>query len=282
MKVLVTGWRGFIGKNVTEYLESKGCEIIKFGGDLTDFANITQSFSENPDAVVHLAAYGNDSSHDQILPQGTAKTLETNVVGTSLLISEFIKSSARTFINIGSSSEYGTQRTPLSIKTPLEGITPYARSKAAVSTLLDGLHVDGKYFRTLRLFSVFGPYEKENRLIPTVFRSAVTGQTMPLSSGVHDFIHVKDVCRSILHLLEMPEICPSITHAASGVQYTNQEVVELVEKVTSRVVSTRPVDKMRTFDTTNKWVSDTRSLLLDPIYTFQEGLEATWQWIQNN
>lgn len=281
-RVLVTGWRGFVGKNLVQYLEQHGYQVIKFQGDITNEVDVSENFNDSLYAVIHLAAYGNDSSHNQQTPAGIAKTLRVNVLGTTNLLSEFINSQARVFINTGSSSEYGTHNQQLSPKTVLEGPTPYARTKAAISTLLDGLHVDGKFFKTMRLFSVYGPYEKENRLIPTVFSAAQTGATMPIVNAVHDFVYVSDVCRAYLHLLEMPEICPPITHAASGRQYSNQEVVDLISEITGKTVNTYPVRQLRSFDTSNKWVSSSRSILVGPEYTLEQGLRKVWQFLQSN
>lgn len=282
MKVLITGWRGFIGKNLIPYLEKNGHTVIKMGENLMDYENIHNAFAEQPDAVIHLAAYGNDSSHDQKTVEGITKTIETNVVGSALLVSEFIKSKARVFINTGSSSEYGIHRESLKPTLTLEGETPYARSKAALSTLLYNLDVEGKHFKTIRLFSVYGPHEKENRLIPTAFRAAMTGETMPVSLAVHDFVYIDDVCRSYLHLLEMPEICPPITHAASGKQYTNQDVIDLIQDITGMEINTYPVSQLRSFDTSFKWVSNVGPIVAEPIYTLSEGLKKTWQFLLNN
>jgi nucleoside-diphosphate-sugar epimerase len=277
VKVLITGSKGFIGKNLVNYLRSEGCQVVEFEGDITKRADIKQSFTNHIDAVVHLSAYGNDSSHDQKTDSGIAQTLHTNIIGTTQLIEKFIHSEAKTFIFAGSSSEYGTQKEPMSTESTLDGKTPYALSKIAISNLLKGLDVPSKRFKVLRLFSVYGLYEKPNRLIPTAFRCSLTGETMPIADGVHDFVHVSDVCKSVLKLLDEPRTTPTISHVASGIQYSNQEVLETIEQITGNKINTYPRNNIRPADTNFSWVSDKKSILIQPTYSLKDGLTEVWK-----
>ncbi len=271
----MTGSRGFIGTNLKAFLTHHGHEIVDFEGSVEQLDVVKINFIQDFDAVIHLAAYGNDSSHDQNTQDGVMRTLNTNILGSTYLIDEFIRSKAKLFIFAGSSSEYGKQSKPMTANTRLDGTNPYATTKAAISSILSNLQVDGKMFRVVRLFSVYGDHEKQNRLIPTAFRCAVTGEEMPLGDGVHDFVHIDDLCNNFLHLLSMPEICPVVSHIASGKQYSNQEVIKIVEEVTEKKIRTRPVGKLRTFDT-QCWVSDLESILIKPKVSLKQGLAQIW------
>lgn len=279
MKILITGSRGFVGSNLSSFLRSHGHEVIDFEGSVEQKDVITLNFVQDFDAVIHLAAYGNDSSHDQSTTQGVIRTIETNLIGTSHLINEFIRSKAKLFIFAGSSSEYGEQPRAMSIYTPLDGKNLYATTKSAISNILSHLtSLEDKQFRVIRLFSVYGEHEKHNRLIPTAFRCAIDGKTMPLGEGVHDFVHISDVCETFLHVLTNPD-CPPVIHAATGIQYSNAEVIKLVEEVTGKKIHTKTVEKLRTFDT-QCWVSDRDSIVVKPKLSFKQGLEQIWSTLK--
>lgn len=271
----MTGSRGFVGTNLKSFLTKHGFEVVDFEGSIDQKDVVLINFIQDFDAVIHLAAYGNDSSHDQTSTDGVIRTLETNILGSIYLINEFIKSKAKLFIFVGSSSEYGQQSKPMTVNTPLDGTNPYALTKASISTLLSNLQVEGKTFRVVRLFSVYGEHEKANRLIPTAFRCAMSGEEMPLGEGVHDFVHVDDVCNNFLHLLAMPEICPVVSHIASGVQTSNREIIQEIEAITHKKIYTKVVEKLRTFDT-QCWVSAQDSILIKPKLSLRQGLEKVW------
>lgn len=278
MTIAILGKHGFVGKNLTSFLEKQGENVLQSDVDVLDPTQLGVLFAQKPQIVINLAAYGNDSTHDQQSPEGIDRTIRTNI--PIELLSQFIRSESKVFIQAGSSSEYGKHDVPLSVDLPLNGETPYAKSKAAFSTLLKGMDVDGKTFRTLRLFSVYGEGEAPHRFIPTALRAARDGETIPLSKGSHDFVHIDDVCRAFYRIILDARSTPLISHAASGVQYSNLEVIEYIEKITGKHIHTYP-EILRSFDT-SFWVSNTKDILVSPELSLEEGLRKTWQSLLKN
>ena len=55
MKVLVTGWRGFLGSHLVEKLKKEGHDVILFKGDVRNYADCLKE-SKGCDLISHLAA----------------------------------------------------------------------------------------------------------------------------------------------------------------------------------------------------------------------------------
>lgn len=278
MKISIIGASGFVGKNLTKFLRDQGEEVLTDKVNILQHDDIKNLFNRKPDVIINLASYGNDSLHDQKTTEGINKTLRTNIPID--LICEFLTSDTKLFIQAGSSSEYGIHNTPLSVDTPPKGETPYSYSKELFSSLLQSLSIEGKTLRTLRLFSVYGPHEAQHRFIPTLLRVAQTDETIPLSEGSHDFIHVDDVCRSFYRIIQDPHSVAPITHSASGNQLSNQEVVQCIEKVTGKKINTYS-KILRSFDSPC-WVSDKKDILIQPEISFEEGIQKLWESQLNN
>lgn len=279
MNILLIGHKGFIGKNLKDYLEKRGHLVIPFEGDIINFSDCIVNFQNKFDALINLAAYGNNSAHLKGLA-GDNRTIDTNLIGTINLIKLFLISNAKTFIIAGSSSEYGSINKPLSVDTlPIkDGQTMYSVTKKTISELFKGLDgISHKNFKVLRLFTVYGKGEADNHLIPTILRSIKEGSTMPLASGSHDFVYIEDVCRAFERLLT--GISPTISHAATGKQYTNLQVVKTIEKITKKKLLFYKSPQMYKYDR-RIWVSDPKSILVKPKYDLEKGLKK-WLKLSN-
>lgn len=278
MKILLTGANGFIGKNLLQHLEKKGHEVISFTGDIVNLKDCFVNFEQDIDAVIHLAAYGNNSKHFQNNKNYlNNQTIDVNLIGTLNLVKLFLLSKAKVFITAGSSSEYGVINKPLSIETTpsIKGQNIYSVTKETISELFKGLNlISDKRFHVLRLFTVYGKGEAENHFIPTILRSLHENTTMPLSSGSHDYVYIRDVCRAFEKLLTKG---PVVSHAATGKQYTNLQVIKLIEKITKKKVHYYKVSKLYTYDR-KVWVSDKKSILTKPKYTLEQGLR---EWLNS-
>lgn len=158
MEYFVTGRGGFFGKNVCQF-------INKMGGELVD--TITEGCT-----VVHLAAYGNHS-----FQQEPEKIIKANIIDLGGLAHAAQKNNVVKFYNISSSS----------VTLPVQ--TMYSASKMFGETMINALK--DERFVNVRPYSVYGIGEAEHRFIPTVIRHLESGETMKLAQNSrHDWIYV--------------------------------------------------------------------------------------------
>ena len=238
-KYLITGATGFIGQNLTR----------KLNGDLYLFSRdeeIEEAVSfERPDYIFHLAAeiYNED------------KMFESNIKLTHRLLEATKDLDYKAMVIVGSSSEYGLKDHPIREDEILEPFHFYAATKGAASLL--AISHAKKYQKPImiaRPFSVYGRFEPEHRFIPTAIRSIKNHNVLPLAPGSHDFIHVDDFVDGLITLSQNPEI-GEIYNFGTGNQFTNLEVVSIIEEVTGKKMNYELVPKMREFDT-DCWVCD--------------------------
>jgi dolichol-phosphate mannosyltransferase len=276
VRALVTGAGGFVGANLVEELAQQGHDVVAWvrpgsdnwrldhlTGDI-DVADVDLLDPEaihggvahaKPDWVFHLAAHGAYSWQ-----RDPEIIMQTNLVAAVHLLSACQQHGFEAFINAGSSSEYGNKdHAPLESELP-EPNSDYAVMKAA--TTLHGRFVarrDDVHVVTLRLYSVFGPWEQPGRLMPTLVARGLRGELPPLVSPdtPRDFISVRDTNRALLAAARHTELeRGSVLNIGSGVQTTLREVVEIARAELG--IDAEPewgTEPQRSWDT-NVWVSD--------------------------
>ncbi len=148
----------------------------------------------HPKTIFNLSAYGAYSKQNN-----SNLIYETNVVGT-LNILEQCKG-IHAYIHAGSSSEYGLNSTNPSENSELMPNSHYSVSKISVSYLL-------KYFAqqqqlpclNLRLYSIYGPWEEPDRLIPKLVDFGLQNNYPPLADPdtSRDFVYVDDCVEAFI------------------------------------------------------------------------------------
>ena len=232
--ILVTGGAGFIGANfIYMLLEERPTWKIICVDALTYAANIHtlcaamehENFTfykedirnrdgifklfeaEKPDIVVNFAA---ESHVDRSIADPTV-FLETNILGTAVLMDACRKYGVRRFHQVGTDEVYGDlplDRPDLFFteETPIRTSSPYSTSKASADLLALA------YFRTYglpvtvsRCSNNYGPYQFPEKLIPLMIGNAMHDKPLPVYGtgvNVRDWLYVKDHCRGILAVLE--------------------------------------------------------------------------------
>lgn len=229
--VYVSGSNGFIGRHLTPHLE--GCTPIPH--EILDTIPLGEY-----DRFFFLSTYGNMYSHTD-----TNKIIKANVSDLIHVIGQSNFEGARpfkSFVFVSSSS------------VRLKRQTAYSRTKTAAEEIL--LSYMEKYNAPIcivRPFSITGVGEQPEHLIPTLIRSCMTGEKMDfVPEPIHDFIDVEDVVSGILNL--STHGAKGIFELGSGVSHTNQEVLELVEKITGKKANINRVSQLRDYDNKD-WVS---------------------------
>ena len=189
--------------------------------------------SARPDWVFHLAAHGAYSWQ-----RDAELIMQTNLVSTVRLLAACQRHGFAAFVNAGSSSEYGFQD-----HAPREDELPEPNSDYAVMKAAATLHCrfvaqrDDVHVVTLRLYSVYGPWEEPGRLMPTLVARGLEGRLPPLVSPdtPRDFVSVRDTERAFLLAAERTDLeRGSVFNIGSGRQTTLREVVEVGARAAGR------------------------------------------------
>ncbi len=252
-RILITGAGGFIGGYLYRKLRKQGAKIKRLRQeDWPKINTIVKLF--HPTEIYHFAAYGNQYGQQDIF-----ETYEANLFKLLKLLGACQEIKYKSFINVGSSSEYGEKNKPMNEKDFLEPDTYYAASKAA-GTLLSRVWAiqKEKPVVTVRPFTVTGVGEQQNHLIPTLIRSCLSKEKMKfVKDPVHDFIDVDDFVRGVLVVAKHADKYKGeVFNIGSGKQYTNEEVRIIVERVAKRKANIEEVKSLRTYDTSQMWLAN--------------------------
>jgi nucleoside-diphosphate-sugar epimerase len=162
--------------------------------------------------------------------------------------------------------------------------TMYEATKGASTLLCQGYANEyNKPIVTVRPFSVYGVYESDNRLIPTLFRNFKNNTISKISVGVHDFIYIDDFIDGVLSVLYSEEeiIQGDIVHFGSGVQYSNLEVFNIMKTIFNSNLEFEKIDNIfNRYDSLN-WVADISyaksKYKFNPKYTLETGLREIYE-----
>jgi nucleoside-diphosphate-sugar epimerase len=303
MKAVVTGAGGFVGANLVRHLLERGDEPIAMlrpetsswrlkditadvrieFADLTHPDDVLRSVRElRPDVIFNLSASG-------AYPWQTDldEMLAVNVRATETLLEAARLMDAR-LVQAGSSSEYGFADRATA---ELDRVAPnsyYAVTKAAATHLCRLAAAQyGQHAVTLRLYSVYGPWEQPGRLMPTLVDRALDGTYPPLvaPTTARDFVWIDDVCDAFVRAATTDlEDRGAVLNVASGVQTTLRSLVEIVQPLfgieSDPMWSSMPA---RSWDTA-VWVGDpstTADLIgWTAVTSFEYGLRALAAWMR--
>jgi len=277
MKIAISGSGGFLGTNFIRRCKELDYEVYPIlTEDLYDFDKLQKILiKQNPEIILHLAAYGNMA--DQKEPD---MMVAANIGGTFNMLEASLSIPYKAFINIGSSSEYGEKTEPMSETDLPETDTFYGATKVGAGYIARAFAKQYKKpIINIRPFSVYGTYEADFRFIPTVIRSILQGTTFNLDEeATHDWVYVKDFVNAVLHLCVKAQFIPGEwVNVGTGKSYTNKIIVEMIETQMNRKADYKPVKSMRPQDSL-VWQADTGKLSLmgfKPSYDIVDGLTET-------
>ena len=316
MKILVTGGAGFIGSNFIFYMRRKHpddtlvcLDKLTYAGNLETLASVMDQpdfrfiradiadreavyrifEAETPDVVVNFAA----ESHVDRSIENPAVFLETNVMGTQVLLDACRKYGIQRYHQVSTDEVYGDlplDRPDLFFteQTPLHTSSPYSASKASADLLCNAYQrTYGLPITISRCSNNYGPYQFPEKLIPLMIADALADKPLPVYGeglNVRDWLYVEDHCAAIDLILEKGKV-GQVYNIGGHNEMKNIDIVKRIlgllgkpESLITYVTDRKGHDMRYAIDPAYihqelGWLPETR---------FEDGIQKTVRWYLDN
>ena len=297
MTRFVTGGAGFIGANYLFYLRGHYpddrlvcIDKLTYAGDLSTLAPLLGQPNfrfakvdicdreavyglfeeEHPDVVVNFAA----ESHVDRSIADPSLFLQTNIIGTSVLMDACREYGNIRFHQVSTDEVYGslskdyidpqpleitdadvrkvvTGRTDLHTygkrffteTTPLDPRSPYSASKTSADMFVRAYHETyGMPVNITRCSNNYGPYHFPEKLIPLIIKNILAGQKLPVygkGDNVRDWLYVEDHAKAIDAVLERGRI-GEVYNVGGFNEEQNINIVKLIIDIIARIMREEP------------------------------------------
>jgi dTDP-glucose 4,6-dehydratase len=215
--------------------------------------------------------------------------METNVLGTQVLLEAALAESISTFVHVSTDEVYGSiESGSWDEECPLLPNSPYAASKASSDLVARAYwRTFGLDVRITRCSNNFGPYQYPEKVIPLFVTNLMDGRQVPLygdGMNVRDWLHVDDHCRGIDLVLRSGR-AGEIYNIGGGTELTNKALTELILRAMDcEPEMIRPVDDRKGHDRrySVNWSKINTQLGYSPQESLEPSLPALVTWYRSN
>ena len=261
MRLIVTGGAGFIGSAFVRHMMRRddtealmvfdamtyAADMARlesvvddkrfsfFKGDIRSRKDVDEAISSfHPDTIVNFAA----ESHVDRSIDSPSIFLETNVLGTGVLMDATLEAGVRRFHQVSTDEVYGDlpidSDERFSEGSPLRPSSPYSASKAAADLLvLSYVRTYGLDATISRCTNNYGPWQHEEKLIPMTVSKALKGESIPVygdGSNVREWIHADDHSTAIEAVIRKGRK-GEIYNIGSGIEISNIALIRMILSV---------------------------------------------------
>ena len=316
MTIIVTGGAGFIGSNFIFHMLDKYPEYrivcldkLTYAGNLSTLKSVMNNPNfrfvkldicdregvyklfeeETPDIIVNFAA----ESHVDRSIENPSIFLETNIIGTSVLMDACRKYGIKRYHQVSTDEVYGDlplDRPDLFFteETPIHNSIPYSSSKAAADLLVMAYNRTFGLPATIsRCSNNYGPYHFPEKLIPLMIAPCLNDKPSPVYGeglNVRDWLDVEDHRKAIDLIIHKGRV-GEVYNVGGHNEMKNIDIVKLIckelgkpESLITYVTDRKGHDMRYAIDPTKihnelGWLPETK---------FEDGIKKTIQWYLDN
>lgn len=312
--LLVTGGAGFIGSNFVHYWLKQHPEDEVINLDALTYAGNEKNLAdqqENPkyhfvkgdirdevlvnelmaktDVVVHFAA---ETHVDRSILEPEI-FVETNVLGTQILLEAARKHQIQHFHHISTDEVFGAlpldNATHFTEETPYQPRSPYSASKAGSDHLVRAYgETFGLPFTLSNCSNNYGEYHFPEKMIPLAITNLIDNKKVPIYGDglyVRDWLYVQDHCSAIERILEKGKLGETYLIGGKHEEVSNLDLIKMILEIMGKddsmieFINDRPGhDRRYSID----WSKIHQELDWEPQVALREGLEKTVAWFQAN
>lgn len=310
MRIVVTGAAGFVGSHLSERLASLGHEVIGIDNLNDYYARHIKELNVRHGSEKGISYVNKDLAEDDVTdivagaeliyhlaaqPGISATTplsayLRNNVAATCKLIEAAqANPTLKGFVNIATSSVYGFSATGDETTEP-KPASHYGVTKLAAEQFVMAATREGKLPGcSVRLFSVYGPRERPEKMFHKLIRAMLTDESFPLYDGSEkhrrSYTFVGDAVEGLVAVgTHLDRSVGEIFNIGSDIVTTTGEGIEIVEEIIGKKAKIelrpkRPGDQLETSANIEK---ARRLLGYNPTTSPREGLRQQVEWYRDN
>lgn len=242
--LLISGGTGFLGYHLSKAAIKQGLKVTSISQnypkkkrkiknvnylicDISKKKDLNKISKKKFDYVVNLAGYVDHSNN--------RKVFNSHFLGCKYLVESLLKTPPRSFVQIGSSMEYGKLKSPQKESSFCNPISNYGKAKLASTLYIKKQFLKSGFPATiLRLYQVYGENQDVNRFLPIIIKNCIANKRFPCSDGnqFRDFLHVSDAVRAILKSLKNKNSIGHVINIGSGKCMNLRKIIELIKKQT--------------------------------------------------
>ena len=305
-RVLVAGASGFVGSHVARRLLSDGHEVhllmrttsrtwrvddilpnVRIAhADLADENALDRVVrSVRPQWIFNCAGSGIETFR-----RTDQEIFRSDFEGAANLVRTCAAQGFEAFVHSGSSTEYGRKDHAPAETESCEPNSPHGAAKARATAFCCRFAQENVApIVTLRLYTVYGPFESPRRLIPrcVAFGLRDTLPALARPDLAHDFVHVDDVVNAyVLAAVNARRLPGAVYNIGTGRQSCLREVVDLVRSTMALSAEPRWCSMPdRPYDTTN-WRADIalakKELGWSPAIPLESGIRLFHEWLKSS
>lgn len=292
-KILIVGGTGFIGYHLAKESLKKKWEVISISTrkvrkirflkkvkyiycDISKKKSFKKIQNQEYDYVVNLGGYVNH--------RDKKKTMESHFLGCKNLSNYFLNKKILSFVQMGSSIEYGKFKSPQKENLKINSNSlksTYGKAKLLATNYLMKQYKKNFFPVTvLRLYLAYGPKQDLNRLIPITINSCLKNKKFPCSTGVQyrDFVYIGDVVQAILNSIQNKKAKGQIINIGSGNPIKVKDIINTIKKISKGGLPQFGMIELRE-DEILKLYADTSKafniLKWKPKISFEDGIKKT-------
>lgn len=227
MNIIITGASGFVGSNLSKYMEDRGNIVNKLS-----LRNPNFSLSKDAEAVIHLAG----KAHDTANTSAEKEYFEINTELTKKLFDEFLDSEIKDFIYFSSVKATADSVDGIlnedNISNPK---TPYGKSKLlAEEYLLSKKLPENKRLFIIRPCMIHGPGNKGN--LNLLYKFVEKGIPWPLADfeNKRSFLSIDNLNFLILEILKNKNISSGIYNFADDEVISTNDLVKIIANASGK------------------------------------------------
>ncbi len=255
MKILISGGAGFIGSNFIKYWLAKNpadfiynLDALTYAGNLDNLKEIANnsnykfikgsildkdlvfSLVKEIDLIVHFAA----ESHVDRSIENSGIFVETNVLGTQVLLDAALVMGKKRFHHISTDEVFGSldiNDSKFNEQSPYDPRSPYSASKAGSDHLVRAYyHTHNLAITISNCSNNYGPYQYPEKFIPLMITNLIDNQKIPIygqGQNIRDWIYVLDHNIGVEKIIKKGKIGSTYCLGAD-LEYTNLDLAYLI------------------------------------------------------